>query len=137
VVAPLAGLRAGTVMKAALDGSFEAGALSRNAKALIFAVVARTLGCPHCEGVATGLLLEGGLSRTDIEGAMTTLRCPSLPPREAGLLAWARDTVYYEPSSIQQKARALGAGLGPEALLEAIGVASLANGTVRLAMLLE
>jgi alkylhydroperoxidase family enzyme len=137
VVAPLAGLRAGTVMKAALDGSFEAGALSRNAKALIFAVVARTLGCPHCEGVATGLLLEGGLSRTDIEGAIATLRCPSLPPREAGLLAWARDTVYYEPSSIQQKARALGAGLGPEALLEAIGVASLANGTVRLAMLLE
>ena len=68
---------------------------------------------------------------------MATLRCPRLAPREAGLLAWARDTVYYEPSSIQQKTRALGAELGAAALLEAIGVASLANATVRLAMLLE
>ncbi len=137
VVAPLAGLRAGSVMKAALDGAFETGVLSRNAKVLMFAVVARTLGCPHCEAAATRLLLEEGLSQTDIESAMATLRCPRLAQREAGLLAWARDTVYYEPSSIQQKTRALGAELGADdALLEAIGVASLANGTVRLAMLL-
>jgi AhpD family alkylhydroperoxidase len=99
-------------------------------------VVARTLGCPHCESGATQLLLEEGLSQTEIENAMATLRCPRLAQREAGLLAWARDTVYYEPSSIQQKTRALGAELGADALLEAIGVASLANGTVRLGMLL-
>ena len=52
VVAPLAGLPAGSVMKAALDGAFEPGLLSRSAKALMFAVVARTLGCPHCEAAA-------------------------------------------------------------------------------------
>ena len=61
VVAPLAGLRAGSVMKAALDGAFESGVLSRSAKALMFAVVARTLGCPHCEAAATQLLLDEGL----------------------------------------------------------------------------
>lgn len=137
VVAPLAGLRAGSVMKAALDGAFDSGVLSRNAKALMFAVIARTLGCPHSEAAATRLLQEEGLSQAEIEGAMATLRCPRLALREAGLLAWARDTVYYEPSSIQQKTRALGEALGADALLEAIGVASLANGTVRLAMLLE
>jgi alkylhydroperoxidase family enzyme len=137
VLAPLAGMRAGRVMKAALDGSFESGVLSRTVKALMFAVVARTVGCPHCEPAATGLLLEEGLSQSEIDNAMATLRCPQLAQREAGLLAWARDTVYYEPSSIQQKTRALGAELGGAALLEAIGVASLANGTVRLAMLLE
>jgi alkylhydroperoxidase family enzyme len=137
VLAPLAGLRAGRVMKAALDGSFESGVLSRRAKALMFAVVARTLGCPHCEAAATQLLHEEGLGHTEVENAMATLRCPQLAQREAGLLAWARDTVYYEPWSIQQKTRALGAELGAAALLEAIGVASLANGTVRLAMLLE
>ena len=137
VVAPLAGLHAGRIMKAALDGSFEAGGLSRSAKALMFAVVARTLGCPHCEAAAIALLLAEGLSQAEIESAMATLRSPRLTQREAGLLAWARDTVYYEPSSIQQKTRALGAELGADALLEAIGVASLANGTVRLAMLLE
>jgi len=134
---PLAGLQAGTVMKAALDGAFGPGALSRSTKTLMFAVIARTLGCPHCEAAAKRLLLEEGLSESEVEGAIATLRSPGLAQREAGLLAWARDTVYYEPSSIQQKTRALGAELGPEALLEAIGVASLANGTVRLAMLLE
>ncbi|MDL9997330.1 carboxymuconolactone decarboxylase family protein [Variovorax sp. J22P240] len=137
VVAPLAGLHAGRVMKAALDGAFETGVLSRSAKVLMFAVVARTLGCPHCEAAATQLLFEEGLSQTEIESALATLRCPRLAQREAGLLAWARDTVYYEPSSIQQKTRALGTVLDADALLEAIGVASLANGTVRLAMLLE
>ena len=137
VVAQLAGLRAGNVMKAALDGAFETGLLSRLAKALMFAVVARTLGCRHCDAAATQLLRDEGLSPTEIETAIATLSCPRLAQREAGLLAWARDTVYYEPASIQQKTRALGADLGPDALLEAIGVASLANGTVRLAMLLE
>ena len=137
VLAPLAGLRAGNVMKAALEGAFESELLSRSAKALMFAVVARTLDCPHCEAAANRLLLASGLSQADIETAMATLHCARLPQREAGLLEWARDTVYYEPSSIQQKTRALGAELGADALLEAIGVAALANGTVRLAMLLE
>lgn len=137
VLAPLAGLRAGSIMKAALDGSFEPGTLSRSAKALIFAVVARTLGCPHCEAESIRLLLEEGLTRTEIANAMTTLRCPSLPQREAGLLPWARDTVYYTPSTIQRTTQALGAELGDAALLEAIGVAALANGTVRLAMLMR
>ena len=136
VLAPLAGVPAGGIMKAALDGAFEPGLLSRKAKALMFAVVARTLACPHCESAAHQLLLDEGLSPTEIESALATLRCPQLAQREAGLLAWARDTVYYEPASIQQKTRTLGAELGPDALLEAIGVASLANGTVRLAMLL-
>ncbi|MDM0077916.1 carboxymuconolactone decarboxylase family protein [Variovorax sp. J2P1-59] len=137
VLEPLAGLGAGRVMKAALDGAFESRVLSRRAKALMFAVVARTLGCPHCEAAATRLLREDGLSQEDIDNAMATLRSPHLAQREAGLLAWTRDTVYYEPASIQQRTRALGAELGDAALLEAIGVASLANGTVRLAMLLE
>jgi alkylhydroperoxidase family enzyme len=137
VLSPLAGLPASRIMKAALDGAFASGVMSRVAKALMFAVVARTLGCPHCEGAASRLLLEEGLAPAEIEHAMATLRSPRLAQREAGLLAWARDTVYYEPSSIQQKSRALDAELGDDALLEAIGVAALANGIVRLAMLLE
>lgn len=137
VLSPLAGLRAAKVMKAALDGCFEPGLLSLRAKALIFAVVARALGCPHCEASATRLLIDDGLSAAQVESAMATLRCAELSAAEASLLSWARDTVSYEPSSIQQKTRELGAQLGPAALLEAIGVASLANGTVRLATLLD
>ncbi|MEJ8814174.1 hypothetical protein WKW77_24020 [Variovorax ureilyticus] len=137
VLGPLAGLRAAGIMKAALDGAFESGELSRTAKVLMFAVVGRTLGCPHCQAEAIRLLESEGLGRDEIDNALGTLHSPRLPQREDGLLSWARDTVYYEPSSIQQKTRALGAELGPAALLEAIGVAALANGTVRLAMLLE
>jgi alkylhydroperoxidase family enzyme len=137
VLAPLAGLGAGGVMKAALDGAFGPGALNRSAKGLMFAVIARTIGCPHCEAAAVRLLQNEGLDQAEIDSAIGTLRSPRLAAREENLLSWARDTVYYEPSSIQQKTRALGAELGPAALLEAIGVAALANGTVRLAMLLE
>ncbi len=136
-LAPLAGLDSGRVMKAALDGAFASGALSRAAKALMFAVVARTLGCPHCEAEATRLLTAEGFEPAEIDGAISTLRCARLAPREAGLLAWARDTVSYVPSTIQRSTRALAAQLGADGLLEAIGVASLANGTVRLAMLLK
>jgi alkylhydroperoxidase family enzyme len=137
VLVPLAGLPAGRLLKAALDGAFEPGTLSRTAKALVFAVVARTLACPHCEAEGTRLLQEEGLHQLEIETALATLRCSRLSPREAGLPAWARDTVHYTPSSIQQTTRALGAELGAHALLEAIGVAALANATVRLAMLLR
>ena len=44
----------------------------------------------------------------------------------------------YQTPVIQKQARVLAATLGDDvALLEAIGVAALANGVVRLAMLLE
>ena len=104
----------------------------------MFAVVARTLGCPHCEAAAHQLLLDEGLGP---HGHRQRLGDASLSPawRNAKPAFWpGRATrCTTRPSSIQQKTRALGAELGPDALLEAIGVASLANGTVRLAMLLE
>ncbi len=56
--------------------------------------------------------------------------CVAAPQRFLG-------TVYYETAKIQHETRALGAAIGERALLEAIGVASLANAMVRLAMLHE
>ncbi len=137
VVAPLAGLPAAEVMRNALEGAFDSAVLSRPTKALMFAIVARTLTCPHCEREATQLLASEGFGSDDIASALATLQSPRLPAAEQPLLAWTRETVSYETASIQQKTRALGAGMAPAALLEAIGVASLANATVRLAMLLE
>ena len=137
ILVPLAGLPAAKVMKSALDGAFESDVLSRTAKALMFAVIARTLSCPHCESGATKLLAGEGMSRAEIESALATFQSDRLRPHESGLLSWARETVYYETSRIQQKTRILAGELGDSAVLEAIGVASLANATVRLAMLLE
>jgi hypothetical protein len=46
---------------------------------------------------------------------------------------FARETVWYEPAVIQRRARALRDGLDSAQLLEAIGVAALANGLCRMA----
>jgi len=137
VLTPLAGLPAGTVMKTALDGAFASEVLGRKTKGLMFAVIARTLACPHCEREARRMLGDEGLTSAEVEAALATLQTKRLPSDQSDLLSWARDTVSYDTPSIQRKTRALAASLGDAKLLEAIGVASLANATVRLAMLLE
>ena len=137
ILALLAGLRAAPIMKAALNGAFESSLISPPAKALMFAVVARALDCGDCEGEAARLLADEGMGAAEFDRAMDTLGSTRLPPEENAMLAWARETVSYETAMIQRKTRRLGAALNRAVLLEAIGVAALANATVRLAMLRE
>ena len=137
VVASLAGLPSFKVMHSMLQGAFASDVLSTATKALMFAVIARTLGCSICETEAVKLLVREGLSEREIQTALATLQWKGLGPQQADLLSWARHTVYYETGKIQPLTRQLGAAIGDAALLEAIGVASLANSTVRLAMLVE
>jgi len=137
VLAALAGLPAGRVMKTALDGAFASEVLGPKTKGLMFAVIARTLGCPHCEREARKMLADEGLVSAEVDAALATLQTDRLPSDQSDLLPWSRDTVSYDTASIQRKTRALAASLGDAKLLEAIGVASLANATVRVAMLLE
>jgi alkylhydroperoxidase family enzyme len=137
VIAPLAGLPSYQVMQSMLQGAFASDVLSLPVKALMFAVVARTLGCSTCETEATKLLATEGLREREIETALSTLQWDGLAAQQAGLLSWARNTVSYETAKIQPLTRELGAAIGDAALLEAIGVAALANATVRLAMLVE
>jgi alkylhydroperoxidase family enzyme len=137
VLAPLAGLHAASIVQAALTGAFDSPLISRPAKALMFAVVARVLGCGYCEGEAARLLADEGVGAAEFNVAMDTLSSTRLRPEETAMLAWTRETVSYETAAIQRKTRSLGAELNRSVLLEAIGVAALANATVRLAMLLE
>ncbi len=137
VVATLAGLPAAGVMKAALDGAFASTVLPGRTKALMFAVVARALACRHSEAEARKLLLVEGLDDQEIETTLATLDSKRLSALEVRLLSWVRDTVHYQTAAIQNQTRVLAAEIGAVAVLEAIGVAALANATVRLAMLLE
>lgn len=137
ILLPLAGLPAARIMRDALDGVFASDVLGRDTKALIFATVARTMGCSLCESFAIEMLREGGMDAQEIAAALAHLHTDRLPARQAGLLSWSRSTVYYDTAKIQQDTRQLGADIGERALLEAIGVAALANATVRLAMLHE
>jgi alkylhydroperoxidase family enzyme len=120
-----------------LKGAFASDVLTVPTKALMFAVVARTLGCPYCEREAFKMLAQEGLGEREIETALSTLQWKGLAPQQSDLLTWTRHTVYYETGKIQPLTRQLGAAIGDAALLEAIGVAALANSTVRLAMLVE
>jgi len=124
-------------MKTAIDGAFASEVLGPKTKGLMFAVIARTLACQHCEREARRLLANEGLLSAEVDAALATLQTNRLPSDQSDLLSWSRDTVSYDTTSIQRKTRELAASLGDARLLEAIGVASLANATVRLAMLLE
>jgi hypothetical protein len=137
VLAPLAGLPGAMIMKAALDGAFASTVISRAAKALMFAIVARSLECRTSEAEARRLLAAEGMAVAEIEQSLASLQSDRLPPAEARLLPWVRDTVHYQPAQIQRRTRELAGALGNAATLEAVGVAALANATVRLAMLAE
>jgi alkylhydroperoxidase family enzyme len=137
IVSALAGVPAAAVMKEAIDGAMASPVLSLRVKALMFAVVARTLDCRHTEAGARELLRAGGLDDAQTDQALATLHCDSLAANESMLLDWVRGTVRYETVPVQEATRALGARIGEAALLEAVGVAALANATVRVATLLE
>ena len=135
ILAAAAGVPAATIFRDALDGAFASPVLSRRTKALMFAIVARALGCRLSEDEARSLALADGLPAHEFDGALATLRSARLPAREERLLPWVRDTVYYQLGPIQQQTAALAREQGAALALEAIGVAALANAVVRLAVL--
>jgi len=137
VLRPLAGLPGSWIMKGALDGAFASSVLSRATKALMFAIVARSLDCRTSEAEARRLLAAEGFGEADIEKALAMLASDRLPEAEMRLLPWVRDTVHFQTMQIQGRTREIAPSLGGAAALEAIGVAALANATVRLAMLAE
>lgn len=133
----LSGLPACYLLNETLTGAFESPVLSRRIKALMFGVVARMLECRFCVPQARALLLAEGFDEAEVDACLSALASPKLDARESAILTWVRETVRYQPSQIQKRTRALADAIGMEATLEAVGVASLANATVRLAMLLE
>ncbi len=122
----------------ALTGAFDSPVLSRRIKALMFGVVARMLDCrfclPHSRQAAAGRRIRSRRRRK--RPSRPSPRRSSIPS-ETAILSWVRETVRYNPSQVQKRTRALSEAIGMEAMLEAVGVAALANATVRLAMLLE
>ena len=116
VVAALAGLPGAAIFRAALDGAFASAVLPRSVKALMFAVVARTLGCRISEAEARKLLAAEDFSNEEIDAALLTLRSPRLSQRDAQLLPWVRNTVYYQTAAVQKQTAALAAEIGEAAL---------------------
>lgn len=132
----LEGLPAAHTLEQVFQRAFAPSALPVRTKALMFAVVARALDCGYCTREAAAFAVAEGMTAEEVEAALSELGSPRLEPFESQLLGWVRDTVHYEPERIQAQTRELSEAIGAERTLDAIGIASLANATVRLAMLL-
>jgi AhpD family alkylhydroperoxidase len=131
------GLPAGPTLRAILDEAWASEILTRRAKALAFAVVARGLGAKRVEGEALERLAAEGMDPADAEAVMAHLASPALTPVESALVSFVRETIWYEPAPLQRRARELRGTLSDEELLEAIGLASYANAVCRLSRVLE
>jgi alkylhydroperoxidase family enzyme len=122
---------------AQLEVTFSAPAIPRRTKLLMLAVIARTLGCPFCEGSARADLEALGLGTEESARALDSLSGPGVTASDAILLDWARETVRYETGPIQKRMRQLAAEVSTDVLLEAVATAAISNTAVRLAMLIQ
>ena len=137
VIQALEPLPAARKLEKALAGMFASGGLSHQMKILIFAVVAKALDCRFCVNESQNQLIRMGMPPEELDQALRNFNAPSLEPHAPHILAWARETVHYDVMTVQKQTRQLAEKVPPETLLEAIGVASMANAVVRLGMLLD
>ena len=138
LVKAYAGSPIAVALRRTTEEMWESQILTRRCKLLMLAVVARGLDCRVCAPEIGGALQREGLDERALTQALAHLDDPELDAGERLLLRFARETIWYEPEQLQRSARALRDRLSGPQLLEAIGVASLANGLCRMgAMMLD
>ena len=122
----------GAALATTIDQMWESTILPRRCKLLMIAVVTRGLGCGICAPEISESLKELGLDEPRTEKILTHLDGPELEQMERHLLAFARETIWYEPHAVQRRAGALRRELSGPQLVEAVGVLALANGLCRM-----
>ena len=138
LVGAYAGSPIGAAMARTLEEMWASPHLTRRCKLLMLAVVARGLACEACAPELREALQREGVTEATLTQVLTHLDAPQLDPVERLLIPFARETIWYEPAPMQRRTRALRERLSGPQLIEAIGVASLANGLCRLgAMVLD
>lgn len=137
VVAALGDAPLAATARRIIDEAVASTILPRRTKLLILAVVGRALACDLTEEWARSGLTEDGLAPADVDDVLRNLGSPKLDAREACLVPWARETVRYRALAIQERTRELTQHLDLPEVIEAAGVASLANAVARLAILVE
>ena len=103
---------------------------SRRVKALIFAVIARGLGCPACEAEASEALRAEGWTDPEVQHVLTHLTSNKLRRlRARKVLSFARRPFAIRPGDCKSSRQAFAKGLKREVLLEVVGWVSYANGS--------
>jgi alkylhydroperoxidase family enzyme len=133
ILEAMAGVPVASTLREAIDLALASPVLARRTKALIFAVVGRTIGCAVTEREARALI---DLDTHELDRAIDHLRAPALDRLEAILVPYARETVRYERPVIMARTRELATSMRPDELIEAVAVAALANTLGRVGMLL-
>lgn len=131
-VATFSGSPIAPMLVRTLDEMWASPILTRRCKLLMLAVIARALGCERCASEMSNAAIDEGLHESALADALAHLDAPWLDPVERLLLPFARETVWFEPVTIQRRARALRDRLSEAQLIEAIGVASVGNALCRL-----
>jgi alkylhydroperoxidase family enzyme len=134
-VALLHGSESARILDQSLRGAFESTVLPRRTKAWMFAVTARALQCHMCEAGSRRMLEAEGFEPEQIERVLDALGGDELDEIEKILLPWVRETVHYQTETIQRRTHEMAPRVDPDVLLEAVGIASLANACARLSML--
>jgi len=137
IIRALEGSPASAALATILNAAWNSTITSRRVKALIFAVVARGLGCQACEAEAAETLRREGWTEPEIEHVLTHLTSKKLTTFEQKVLGFARETVRYQTRRLQEVAQSFAAGLKREVLLEVIGLVCYANGLARMSILLH
>jgi alkylhydroperoxidase family enzyme len=137
IVEALRGSPAGAALATVLSGAWESSFTSRRVKALIFAVVARGLGCEACEAEAAEALRHEKWTDAEIKHLLTYLSSEKLDPFELRVLRFARETIRYQTRRVQELAQCFATGMKREVLIEIIGLVAYANGLARMSILLR
>jgi AhpD family alkylhydroperoxidase len=132
VIEALDGLPLARTLRAALDGMWASDVLTPRARALVFAVVGRQLGCPLSEPEGRRLAVAEGLAEAEVDQVLSHLTSPALDPVERIVVPFARETVWYQPAPIQRRAREVKQALSRERFVELIAVVAVANALCRL-----
>jgi AhpD family alkylhydroperoxidase len=127
-----AGSPIGLVLASALDDLWASRILSPRCKALMFAVIGRGMGSDDSPQEVMQVLQAEGVSPATAHQILAHPGGADLDPNESALLAFARDSIWYEPIQIQRRARELRERFSVAQIVEAIGVVSLANAICRL-----
>jgi alkylhydroperoxidase family enzyme len=116
------------------DAWLASDAIPLRSRLLMLAVISRQLGSQLCERETLESLAAEGCPAEESSPLLATLSPASMTPLEATLLRWTRETVWYEPRSIQASTRRLMGEIGEGLTLEAIGTAALSNTLARLSL---
>jgi alkylhydroperoxidase family enzyme len=119
-------------LRRTIEEMWESPILTRRCKLLMLAVIARGLGCQACATEIEETLQQEGLDEPALIQVLTHLDAPELDDVERVLVRFARETIWYEPATLQRRARTLRDRLSETQFIEAVGVASLANGLCRM-----